>query len=161
MSKYPHQGGKTVCSAYGQTRLMNHVQTVCTSKDKAQSRNTSRLDENKVYDVTSSARDKKHSFSLSTRQSSKNQPCFLIKSGDIRVWGAAVLRYYWRGFAKLFILSCGIAVFQHQVIFVFYQLGKFRCAICGILLFSVQFCRFQGLLPPNTPLHNGGHWSVY
>ena len=40
----------------------NHFQTVCTSKDKAQSRNTSRLDENKIYDDKSSAGYEKHTF---------------------------------------------------------------------------------------------------
>ena len=59
----------------------NHFQTVCTSKDKAQSRNTSRLEEKKVYDDKSSAEDEKHTFSLSTRQSSKNQLFFKIISG--------------------------------------------------------------------------------
>ena len=54
----------------------NHFQTVCTPKEKAHSQNTSRLDENKVYDDQSSARDENHTFSLSTWQSSKNQPLF-------------------------------------------------------------------------------------
>ena len=63
--------------------------------------------------------------------------------GDVRVCVDAVLRYFWRGFAEIFIVGCSIAVFQDQVVFVLYQLGEFRCAICGILLFSVQFFRFQ------------------
>ena len=67
---------------------------------------------------------------------------------DVTVRGDAVLRYFWRGFAKIY----GNAVFQDQVVFVFYQFGKFRCAICGILLFSVQFWRFQSP-PPPTPHH--------
>ena len=58
----------------------NHFQIVCRAKDKAQSRNTSRLDENKIYDDKSSAGDEKHTFSLTTKQSSKNQPFFKIKS---------------------------------------------------------------------------------
>ena len=75
VSKYPHQSVQrmakpTVCIK------RNHFQTVCTSKDKAQSRNTSRSDENKVYDDKSSAGDENHTFSLSTRQSFKNQPFF-------------------------------------------------------------------------------------
>ena len=110
----------------------NHFQTVCTSKDKAKSRNMNRLDENKVYDDKSSAGDEKHTFLLSIRQSSKNQPFLKSNQGVVRVWGDAVLHYFWRGFAKIFILSCGIAVFQDQVVFVFYQFGKFRCAIYGI-----------------------------
>ena len=54
----------------------NHFQTVCTSKDKAQSRNTSRLDEKRLHDEKSRARGEKHTYSLSTRQSPKNQPFF-------------------------------------------------------------------------------------
>ena len=54
----------------------SHFQTACTSKVKAQSRNTSRLDENRVYDDKSSGGDENHTFSLSTRQSSKNQAFF-------------------------------------------------------------------------------------
>ena len=42
----------------------NHFQTVCMSKDKAQSRNTSCLDENEFYDDKSSDEDEKHNFSI-------------------------------------------------------------------------------------------------
>ena len=41
----------------------NHFQTVCTSKDKVQSRNTSCLDENALYDDKASDEDEKHTFS--------------------------------------------------------------------------------------------------
>ena len=40
----------------------NHFQTVCRSKDKAQSRNTSCLDENALYDDKASDEDEKHTF---------------------------------------------------------------------------------------------------
>ena len=93
-----------------------------------------------------------NTFSLSTTQSSKNQPFFFKSNqGDIRVWGNAVLRYFWRGFAEILIVGCGIAVFQDQVVFVFYQFGKFRCATCGILLF------FDAVLPfSELPLQQMG-----
>ena len=58
----------------------NHFQTVCTSKDKAKSRDASRLDENEVYDDKSSDEDEKHICSLSTKQSSKNNHFFFQKS---------------------------------------------------------------------------------
>ena len=72
----------------------NHFQTVSRSKDKAQSRKTSRLDENEVYDDKASEEDEKHTFSLSAKQSWKNKPFFfLIKAHvtlqrDERVCGA-------------------------------------------------------------------------
>ena len=65
---------------------------------------------------------------------------------DVKVCVDAVLRYFWRGFAEILIVGCGIAVFQDQVVFVFYQLGEFRCAICGILLF------FGAVFPFSEPL---------
>ena len=33
--------------------------------------------------------------------------------GDVRVWGDAVSRYSWCGFAVIFILTRGIAVSEH------------------------------------------------
>ena len=74
----------------------NHLQTVSRSKDKAQSRETSRLEENEVYDDKASEEDEKHAFSLRAKQSWKNKPLllfFLIKphvtlQGDERVCGA-------------------------------------------------------------------------
>ena len=33
-----------------------------------------------------------------------------IKEGGVKVCGDAVLRYFWRGFAEIFILTCGISV---------------------------------------------------
>ena len=33
--------------------------------------------------------------------------------GSVRVCGDAVLRYFWCGFAVIFILTCGIAVSKH------------------------------------------------
>ena len=30
--------------------------------------------------------------------------------GGVKVCGDAVLRYFWRGFAEIFILTCGISV---------------------------------------------------
>ena len=33
--------------------------------------------------------------------------------GGVRVYGDAVLRYFWCGFAVIFILTRGIAVFKH------------------------------------------------
>ena len=45
--------------------------------------------------------------------------------GDISVCVDAGLRYFWRGLEETFILACSIAVFQYQVVFVFYQFGKF------------------------------------
>ena len=69
-SKYPHQGGKTACSAYGQTSRRcgkwNHFEIM--SKGKRGSRNTHRLDENEVSDNKPSDKDVKHTFSLSTKQ---------------------------------------------------------------------------------------------
>ena len=32
------------------------------------------------------------------------------KEGGVKVCGDAVLRYFWRGFAEIFILTCGISV---------------------------------------------------
>ena len=130
----------------------NHFQTVCSSKDKAKSRNANCLDENEVYDDKSSNEDEKHTCSLSTKQSSKNNHFFFLKikaqgtlQGEVRVCGYAVLRYFWRGFAEMFILACGIAVFQDQVDFRFYHSGKSRCAICGILLFFGAVLPFSEL----------------
>jgi len=33
-----------------------------------------------------------------------------LPEGGVRVCGDAVLRYFWCGFAEIFILTCGIAV---------------------------------------------------
>ena len=90
------------------------------SKDEVESRNTSRLDdnENQVFNDKSSDEDEKHTFSLSTKQSSKHKPLLRIKAqgtlvtGSVRVCGDAVLRYFWCRFAKIFILACSTAVFQ-------------------------------------------------
>ena len=54
---------------------------MCRSKDKAQSRKTSRLDENEVYDDKASEEDEKHTFSLSKKQSWKNKPFFFLNQG--------------------------------------------------------------------------------
>ena len=91
------------------------------SKDKTESRNTSRLDENEVFDDKSSDKNEKHTFFLRTNQSSKNKPLFENQSarntcncneGCVRVSSDALVRYFWCGFAEIFILDCGIAVFQ-------------------------------------------------
>ena len=42
--------------------------------------------------------------------------------GGVRVRGDAVLRCFWCGFSEIFLLTCGIAVFQD-------------CAVCGNLKF--------------------------
>lgn len=42
-----------------------------------------------------------------------------IGEGDVRVFGDAVLLHFWCDFAVIFIVSCGIVVFQSQ-------------AVCGI-----------------------------
>ena len=99
----------------------NHLQTVCTSKDKAQRRNTSRLEENKIYYYKSRAGREKHKYLLVKYNAVVEKSTLFFKSnqGDIRVWRNAVLRYFWRGFVKIFILSCGIAVFKDQVVFFF------------------------------------------
>ena len=34
----------------------------------------------------------------------------ILKEGGVKVCGDAVLRYFWRGFAEIFILTCGISV---------------------------------------------------
>ena len=36
-----------------------------------------------------------------------------LVEGGVRVCGDAVLRYFWCGFAVIFILTRGIAVFKH------------------------------------------------
>ena len=36
-----------------------------------------------------------------------------LLEGGIRVCGDAVLRYFWCGFAVIFILTCSIAVLKH------------------------------------------------
>ena len=38
---------------------------------------------------------------------------FKSKEGGVRVCGDAVQRYFWCGFAEIFILTCGIAVLQN------------------------------------------------
>ena len=127
---------------------------MCTSKDKGQSRNTSRLDEKKVYNDKSSDEGENHTFSLSSKQSSKNKPFKKIKAqgtlqGDVRVCGDAALPHFWGGFAEIFALAYGIAVFQGQVV---YQFDKFRCHICGILLFFRAVLSFLG--PPPLTSHS-------
>ena len=42
-----------------------------------------------------------------------------LEEGGIKVCGDAVLRYFWRGFAEIFILTCSISVLQDY-------------AVCGI-----------------------------
>ena len=37
----------------------------------------------------------------------------VLKEGGVRVCGDAVLRYFWCGFAVIFILTRGIAVSKH------------------------------------------------
>ena len=37
----------------------------------------------------------------------------LLQEGGVRVCGDAVLRYFWCGFAVIFILTRGIAVSKH------------------------------------------------
>ena len=51
-------------------------------------------------------------FSL---RSSGNEPInsYTIVEGGVRVCGDAVQRYFWCGFAEIFILTCGIAVLQN------------------------------------------------
>ena len=58
----------------------DHFQTVCTSKDRAKSRNASRLDEKEVYDDKSSYEGENHTCSLSAKKSSKNNYFFFFKS---------------------------------------------------------------------------------
>ena len=94
----------------------------------------------------SSAGDEKHTFSLSTRQSSKNQPFFKIKSvgrKGLRRCGIALFLARFR--ENFYLISYDMAVFQNQVVFVSYQFCKFRCAICGILLI------FRAVLPFSEP----------
>ena len=43
----------------------------------------------------------------------ETNPLQAIKEGDVRVCGDAVLRYFWCGFAVVFILTRGIAVSKH------------------------------------------------
>ena len=71
------------------------------SKDKGESRNTSRLGENEVFDEKSSDEDEKHTVLLTTKQSSKNKSPFENQSArntcnhneaGVRVCGDAVLR---------------------------------------------------------------------
>ena len=45
-----------------------------------------------------------------------------LEEGGVRVRGDAVLRCFWCGFSEIFLLTCGIAVFQD-------------CAVCGNLKF--------------------------
>ena len=79
-----------------------------------------RADQTKTkFMTTNPTGDENHTFSLSTGKSSKNQPFFKWNQGDVRFSGKVVLHYFWRGFAKIFILSCGIAVFQDEMVFVF------------------------------------------
>ena len=93
----------------------NHFQTVCTSKDKAKSRNASRLDENELYDDKPSDEDEKYTFSLSTKQSSKNNPFFLNESSRNTSWGHkvcvdAVLRFFWRGNFCVSLRDCSFSI---------------------------------------------------
>ena len=46
-------------------------------------------------------------------RSCKINPAHLGIEGGVRVCGDAVLRYFWCGFAVIFILTCGIAVSKH------------------------------------------------
>ena len=45
----------------------------------------------------------------------------MFQEGGVRVRGDAVLRCFWCGFSEIFLLTCGIAVFQD-------------CAVCGNLV---------------------------
>ena len=83
-----HQSGepeikRKACSAYGQTcrgcGKRNHFRNRV-SKDKERSRNTCRLDENEVSDNEPRDEDEKHTFSLSTKQSLKNEPLLKFKA---------------------------------------------------------------------------------
>ena len=38
------------------------------------------------------------------------------KEGGVKVCGIAVLRYFWCGFAEIFILNCGISVFHYAAV---------------------------------------------
>ena len=69
-----------------------------------------------------------------------------MKSGVVRVWGDAVLCYFWRGLAEIFILSGGIAVFQEWFSF-FTSLVNLDVLYVVFCCFSVQFCRFQSPSP--------------
>ena len=42
--------------------------------------------------------------------------------GGVRVCGDAVLRYFWCGFAVIFVLTRGIAVSKHYVVCGYYNL---------------------------------------
>ena len=60
----------------------------------------------------------------------------IIKEGEVRVCGDAVLRYFWCVFAEIRILACSNAVFfSRQSRFRFYKFGKFQ-------YFSVFPCGF-------------------
>ena len=39
-----------------------------------------------------------------------------IQEGAVKVCGDAVLPYFWRGFAEIFILTCGISVLLHYAV---------------------------------------------
>ena len=43
----------------------------------------------------------------------KRVPIAFLEEGGVRVCGDAVLRYFWFGFAVIFILTRGIAVSKH------------------------------------------------
>ena len=131
----------------------NHFQTVSRSKDKAKSRKTSRLDENEVYDDKASEEDEKHTFSLSAKQSWKNKLFFFFNQGARNTSGG-------RKGLRCMMRSCGIfgavsrrflsfpavlQFFKTKWLSFSYQFGKFRCAICGILLF------FRAVLPFSEP----------
>ena len=45
-----------------------------------------------------------------------------MQEGGVKVCGIAVLRYFWCGFAEIFILNCGISVFHYA-------------AVCGLCKF--------------------------
>ena len=136
----------------------NHLQTVSRSKDKAQSRETSRLEENEVYDDKASEEDEKHAFSLRAKQSWKNKPLllfFLIKphvtlQGDERVCGAwCGLAVFLARFRGDFYLSLRYCSFSRPSGFRFLtSLVNFDELYVVFYCFSVQFCRFQSPFPP-------------
>ena len=48
--------------------------------------------------------------------------CTIPARGGVRVCGDAVLRYFWCGFAVIFILTRGIAVLKHLAVCGYYNL---------------------------------------
>jgi len=61
-------------------------------------------------------------ISRSDKELKKNISLLLIVEGGVRVCGDVVLRYFWCGFAVIFILSRGIAVSKHYAVCGYYNL---------------------------------------